>query len=69
MAQVPPPEDSKDAQGAYSPPGTHSGDMITFDMGPLALGSRQVHLSSFRPRATVVPGLEPPMDIPLNIGL
>ena len=44
-AQAPPTEGQEDARGAYPPPGSLSGEMITFDMGPLALGPRRVHLA------------------------
>ena len=39
--QAPPPEDFEDAKGAHPPPGAYTGEMITFDMGSLAL----VHLA------------------------
>ena len=44
-AQAPPPENQEDAWGANLPPGSLSGGMITFDMRPMALGPRQVHLA------------------------
>lgn len=44
-AQAPLPEGSEDAWGGLpTPPGTFSGEMVTFDMGSLVLGSRRVHL-------------------------
>lgn len=44
-AQAPAPVSQEDARGAYPPPWTFSGEMVTLDMGPLALGPRRVHLA------------------------
>ena len=44
-AQAPPPEGQEGTRGAYPPPGTFSGEMVTLDMGPLALGPRRLHLT------------------------
>ena len=44
-AQAPPPEGQEDARGANLPPGSLSGGMITFDLRPMGLGPRQVHLA------------------------
>ena len=41
-AQTPPPEVQEDARW---PTHTLSGEMLTFDFGPLALGPRRVHLA------------------------
>ena len=42
----PPDEGQEDARGAYpSPSGSLSGEMLTLDFGPLALGPRRVHLA------------------------
>ena len=35
----------RDDARAYPLPGTFSGEMVTLDMGPLALGPRRVHLA------------------------
>ena len=40
-AQAPPPEGSEDARGDYSPPGTFSGEIVTYDMKPSTLGPRR----------------------------
>ena len=44
-ARAPRTESQEDAQGGFPSPGTFSGEMVTLNMGPLALGPRWVHLA------------------------
>ena len=45
-AENPPPDEGQeDARGANPPSGSLSGEMLTIDFGPLALGPRRVHLA------------------------
>ena len=43
--ETPPDEGQEDARGANPPSGSLSGEMLTIDYGPLALGPRRVHLA------------------------
>ena len=44
-AETPPDGGQEDARGANPPSGSLSGEMLTIDFGPLALGPRRVHLA------------------------